>query len=58
MKKVIGIFAVVAMAFGVTTFVVDNNSNEFDFLDDISSMIACDDCHREGDDRGNGNNNA
>ncbi len=58
MKKVISIFAVAAMAFGVTTFVVDSNSNEFDFLDDISSMIACDDCSREGDDRGNGNNNA
>ena len=52
MKKVISIFAVAAMAFGVTTFVVDSNSNEFDFLDDISSMIACDDCSGTEDDRG------
>jgi len=52
MKKVISIFAVAAMAFGVTTFVVDSNTNEFNFLDDISTMLACDDCDKTEDDRG------
>ncbi|WP_396637684.1 hypothetical protein [Maribacter sp. R77961] len=52
MKKVISIFAVAAMAFGVTTFVVDSNTNEFDFLNDISTMLACDDCSGTEDDRG------
>lgn len=56
MKKVISIFAVAAMAFGVTTFVVNSNTNEFNFLDDISCMIACDDCHQVEDDRESGKN--
>ena len=58
MKKAIRILAVATLAFGVTTFVVENNSNELSFLDDISNMIACDDCSGTEDDRGKKKNNA
>jgi len=57
MKKTISILAVAAMAFGVTTFVVETNNSEFSFLEDISTMIACDDCEGSRDTRGEGNNN-
>jgi len=52
MKKVFSILAVIAMAFGATVFVVENNTNEFNFLDDINTMIACDDCSGSRDTRG------
>lgn len=53
MKKAISILAVAVMAFGLTTFVVENSTNEFSFLDDVKNLIACEDCSQSGDPRGN-----
>jgi len=44
MKKVFSIVAVAVMALGMATYVVDKTSNEFDFMNDISKALACDDC--------------
>lgn len=51
MKKVVSIAAVALMAFGLTTYVVENTANEFDFMDDLSTMLACDGCHANDDRR-------
>ena len=51
MKKVTSIFAVALMTLGLTTYVVENSANEFDFMQDLSSMLACDDCSQKSDDR-------
>lgn len=51
MKKVASIFAVALMALGLTTYVVDNTANEFDFMQDLSTMLACDNCDQKTDDR-------
>ena len=51
MKKVTSILAVALMTLGLTTYVVENSANEFDFMQDLSSMLACDDCSQERDDR-------
>ena len=44
MKKLGSILAVAVMAFGLTAFVAENTANEFDFMNDLSTMLACDDC--------------
>lgn len=44
MKKLGSILAVAVMAFGLTAFVAENTANEFDFMNDLSSMLACHDC--------------
>jgi len=44
MKKAGSILAVAMMAFGLTTYVVENSANEFDFMNDLSTMLACDNC--------------
>jgi|AntAceMinimDraft_5_1070358.scaffolds.fasta_scaffold00395_20 hypothetical protein len=44
MKKVGSILAVALMAFGVATYVVENTANEFEFMSDLSTMLACDRC--------------
>lgn len=44
MKKLGSILAIAVMAFGLTAFVAENTANEFDFMNDISKMLACDDC--------------
>ncbi len=44
MKKVVSIAAVALMALGLTTYVVENTANEFDFMKDLSKMLACDGC--------------
>lgn len=51
MKKVTSIFAVALMTLGLTSYVVENSANEFDFMQDLSTMLACDDCAQERDDR-------
>ena len=51
MKKAVSIFAVALMTLGLTTFVVENSANEFDFMQDLSSMLACDDCDSKSEDR-------
>lgn len=43
MKKVTGILAVVVMTIGLASTSIQN-SNEFDFINDISNALACDDC--------------
>lgn len=52
MKKVASIFAVALMAVGMTTYAIENNTNEIDFMQDLNSMLACDDCAQNTDDRG------
>lgn len=44
MKKVLSIVAVAVMALGMATYVVSNTSNEFDFMNDLSKALACEDC--------------
>jgi hypothetical protein len=51
MKKVASIFAVALMALGLTTYVVDNTANEFDFMQDLSTMLACDNCDQKAEER-------
>lgn len=51
MKKVAGIIAVALMTLGLTTYAVENSSNELDFTSDSSTMLACDGCHAPTDDR-------
>ncbi|SIQ60222.1 hypothetical protein [Maribacter ulvicola] len=51
MKKVTSILAVAVMAFGMTTVVIENTANEFDFMNDISKALACDDCVIDTGDR-------
>jgi hypothetical protein len=51
MKKVVSIFAVALMTLGLTTYVVENSANEFDFMQDLSSMLACDDCDAKAEER-------
>lgn len=45
MKKVTSILAVAVMTLGIATAVIQNTDSEFDFLNDISKALACDDCH-------------
>lgn len=45
MKKVTSILAVAVMTLGIATAVIQNTDIEFDFLNDISKALACDDCH-------------
>lgn len=51
MKKVVSIAAVALMALGLTTYVVENTANEFDFMKDLSTMLACDGCSAKDDRR-------
>ncbi|WP_339837481.1 hypothetical protein [uncultured Maribacter sp.] len=44
MKKVTSILAVAVMTLGMATAVIQNTDSEFDFLNDISKALACDDC--------------
>lgn len=56
MKKLGSILAVAVMAFGLTVFVAENTANEFDFMNDLSSMLACHDCSTESNEREDPNN--
>ena len=51
MKKAGSILAVAMMAFGLTTYVVENSANEFDFMNDLSTMLACDNCVMKSSER-------
>ena len=51
MKKVVSIAAVALMALGLTTYVVESTANEFDFMKDLSNMLACDGCSTTDDRR-------
>jgi hypothetical protein len=44
MKKVTSIVAVAVMALGMATYVIENTASDFDFMNDISKALACDDC--------------
>ncbi len=50
MKKVVSIAAVALMAFGLTSYVAENTANEFDFMSDLNTILACSNCsHSSGD---------
>jgi hypothetical protein len=51
MKKIVSIAAVALMALGLTTYVVENTANEFDFMNDFDTMLACDGCDSNDDRR-------
>lgn len=44
MKKVGSILAIAVMAFGLTAYVAENTGDEFEFMKDLNTMLACDDC--------------
>ena len=44
MKKLVSIAAVALMAFGLTSYVAENTADEFEFMSDLSTMLACDNC--------------
>lgn len=47
MKKVTSILAVAIMTIGMATSIIQNTASEFDFMNDISKALACDDCYWE-----------
>ncbi len=51
MKKVGSILAVALMAFGLTTYVVENTASEFEFMSDLSTMLACANCESKTSER-------
>lgn len=51
MKKLGSILAIAVMAFGLTAFVAENTGNQFDFMGDLSKMLACDNCSQVEHDR-------
>lgn len=51
MKKVTSILAVAIMTIGMATSIIQNTASEFDFMNDISKALACDDCALPPDDR-------
>ncbi|KSA13937.1 MAG: hypothetical protein ABJL43_11765 [Maribacter dokdonensis] len=44
MKKVTSILAVAVMTLGLVSTAIQNTNNEFDFLNDISKALTCNDC--------------
>ncbi|WP_157483833.1 hypothetical protein [Maribacter hydrothermalis] len=44
MKKVTSILAVAVMALGMAVSVVESTASEFDFMNDISKALSCNDC--------------
>jgi hypothetical protein len=50
MKKVTSILAVAIMTIGMATSIIQNTASEFDFMNDISKALACDDCYMPDDD--------
>ncbi|TDS15254.1 hypothetical protein DFQ03_1895 [Maribacter caenipelagi] len=44
MKKVTSILAVAMMTIGMATSIIQNTASEFDFINDISNALTCDDC--------------
>lgn len=51
MKKVGSILIIAMMAFGLTAYVAESTKDEFKFMKDLSTMIACDDCATSPPDR-------
>jgi hypothetical protein len=51
MKKLASITAGALMAFGLVTYVAENTANEFDFMSDLNTMLACGNCARGSNDR-------
>ncbi|MDF4202806.1 hypothetical protein PXD56_07560 [Maribacter sp. SA7] len=44
MKKVTSILAVAIMALGMATVAIENTADEFEFMNDISNALTCNDC--------------
>ncbi|WP_157486544.1 hypothetical protein [Maribacter forsetii] len=51
MKKVTSILAIVVMAVGMATVVIEDTSNTTEFLNDSMNTAECDDCSTPPDDR-------
>ncbi|WP_299799900.1 hypothetical protein [uncultured Maribacter sp.] len=51
MKKITSILAVAIMTIGMATSIIQNTASEFDFINDISKALTCDDCYTPPDDR-------
>ncbi|SHK25954.1 hypothetical protein SAMN04488007_2553 [Maribacter aquivivus] len=51
MKKVVSILAVAIMTIGMATSIIQNTASEFDFINDISKALTCDDCYMPPADR-------
>ncbi|MDP5061445.1 MAG: hypothetical protein NWP64_05950 [Maribacter sp.] len=51
MKKVTSILAVAIMTIGMATSIIQNTASEFDFMNDISKALSCNDCATFPDDR-------
>ncbi|WP_299317509.1 hypothetical protein [uncultured Maribacter sp.] len=51
MKKVTSILAVAIMTIGMATSIIQNTANEFEFMNDISKALACNDCATFPEDR-------
>ncbi|MDO6472071.1 hypothetical protein [Maribacter sp. 1_MG-2023] len=51
MKKVTSILAVAIMTIGMATSIIQNTASEFDFMNDISKALTCNDCSVPPDDR-------
>jgi hypothetical protein len=51
MKKLVSIVVVALMAFGLVTYVAENTANEFNFMNDLNTMLACSDCSVQSTDR-------
>ena len=51
MKKLASLTAGALMAFGLVTYVAENTANEFDFMSDLNTMLACGNCARGSNDR-------
>lgn len=51
MKKLGSILAIAMMALGLTAYVAENTANEFDFMSDLSTMLACERCDSKTSER-------
>lgn len=51
MKKVTSILAVAMMTIGMATSIIQNTASEFDFMNDISKALACDNCSTPPEER-------
>ncbi|WP_324026894.1 hypothetical protein QSV08_04305 [Maribacter sp. BPC-D8] len=51
MKKITSILAVAVMTIGMATSIIQNTANDFDFMNDISKALTCNDCYMPPADR-------
>ncbi|MFD0797532.1 hypothetical protein ACFQZJ_08675 [Maribacter chungangensis] len=51
MKKLGSIVVLLVMALGLTASVAENTGDEFEFMKDLNSMLACGNCSQSHSDR-------